>query len=87
MVTVKATFGRTNYEVEDNYGISVSSYIVDFLILASAMDAFIEPEMGDQITVSGRVYEVMAITGQGHWQWSDQHRVTMRIHTKEIGAE
>ena len=51
---VNATYGRTEYEVED---------------------------------ADGMVFEVMSLGGQGHWRWSDPHRQTLRIHTKETGAQ
>ncbi len=89
---VDATFGRTEYEVEDEYGLRVGAQVTDFLIPAEVFP-FDEPEAGDQIvapsTGSGQatVFEVMNLAGQGHWRWSDPHRQTMRIHTKEVGTE
>ena len=85
--TVNATFGKTDYEVEDDYGLSVGTSIVDFLILAASLSVFVEPKSGDQIVYDGRVYEVMSLLGQGNWRWSDSYRTTMRIHTKDIGNE
>ncbi|MBS3821024.1 MAG: hypothetical protein KGY81_04595 [Phycisphaerae bacterium] len=85
-LVVNATFGRTEYEVEDEYGLRVGAQVTDFLILADDLSpAFDEPEAGDQIVADGRLYEVMALSGQGHWRWSDPYRTTMRIHTKDIG--
>ena len=85
---VNATFGRTEYEVEDDYGIRVGAQVTDFLILAEAFSpTFDEPEAGDQIIADGVVYEVMNLAGQGHWRWSDPYRQTMRIHTKEVDSE
>ncbi len=89
---VVATFGRTEYEVEDGYGLRVGAQVIDFLISAEAFP-FEEPEVGDQVvapsTGSGQVtvYEVMNLAGQGHWRWSDPYRTTMRIHTKQIDEE
>lgn len=82
---VQATFGRTEYEVEDGYGLRVAAQVMDFLILAD--DLGFEPEPADRIVADGVVYEVMALAGQGHWRWSDPYRTTMRIHTKEIGPD
>ncbi len=83
---LNATYGRTEYEVEDDYGIKVGAQVVDFLILAEAFSpTFDRPEAGDVIVADGVVYEVMSLTGQGHYRWSDPYRTTMRIHTKEIG--
>lgn len=91
---LQATFGRTEYEVEDGYGLRVAAHVTDFLILAADLTpAFGEPEAGDQIVAlaaaSGQaaVFEVMGFAGQGHWRWSDPARTLMRIHTKETGTE
>lgn len=91
---VNATFGRTEYEVEDDYGLRVGAEVTDFLILGEDLSpTFGEPEAGDQIVTpstgsgqAGVVHEVMSLAGQGHWRWCDLHRTTMRIHTKEIGG-
>jgi len=83
---IDATFGRTEYEVEDDHGLRVGAEVIDFLVSADVFaPTFGEPEAGDQIVADGVVYEVMDLAGQGHWRWSDPYRTTMRIHTKEIG--
>ena len=86
---IDATFGRTQYEVEDEHGLRVGAEVIGFLVSAEAFP-FEEPEAGDQIIADGPdgqavVYEVMDLAGQGHWRWSDPYRTTMRIHTKEVG--
>ncbi len=87
-LALTATFGRTQYEVEDEYGLRVGAEVTDFLILAADFaPTFGEPEAGDQITTDVTVFEVMSLAGQGHWRWSDPHRTVMRIHAKEVGAE
>ena len=83
---VNATFGRTEYEVEDGYGLTVAANVTDFLILAEDFP-FDEPAAGDQVVADGVVYEVMSLAGQGHWRWSDPYRTTMRVHAKEVGTE
>jgi len=86
-LVVNATFGRTEYEVEDEHVLRVAAHVTDFLILASDLEpTFGEPEAGDQVVVDGAVYEVMNLAGQGHWRWSCPHRVTMRIHTKQVDS-
>ena len=85
---VNATFGRTEYEVEDEYGLRVGAQVTDFLILAEELSpTFDEPETGDRIVADGRAHEVMPLAGQGHWRWSDPYRTTMRIHTKDMGRD
>lgn len=86
-LALNATFGRTEYEVEDDYGLRVGAEVTDFLIAAADFaPTFGEPEAGDRIITDGTVYEVMALSGQGHWRWSDPYRTTLRIHTKEVGT-
>jgi len=83
---LQATFGQTEYEVEDEYGLRVAARVTDFLIAAADFTpTFGEPEAGDQIVADGAVYEVMSLAGQGHWRWSDPHGKTLRIHAKQVG--
>jgi len=83
-----ATYGRTEYEVDDDYGLRIAAHVTDFLILAADFTpTFGEPEAGDQIVADGTVFEVMSLGTQGQWRWSDPHRQALRIHTKETGAE
>lgn len=86
--TVNATFGQTSFEVADESGLTIGSHVWDFLILADAFgqEGF-EPEPGDVIAANGRRYEVMNLSGDGCWRWSDPYRQTYRIHTKDIGAD
>jgi hypothetical protein len=80
-----ATYGRTDVEVTDESGMTITTGVWDFLILAG--DLGLVPRPGDQIVTDGRTYEVMRLGGDGCWRWSDPYRTTYRIHTKEIGAE
>ena len=83
--TLQATFGRTDYDLVDDFGATVRTHVIDFLILADELGT--EPEAGDMIAAEGRRYEVMNLSGQGAWRWSDPYRTTYRIHTKDIGAD
>ena len=82
---VNATFGKTDFEVADESGLTIGSHVWDFLILAA--DLGIEPEAGDVIAADGRRFEVMNLGGDGCWRWSDPYRQTYRIHTKDVGAD
>ena len=93
-ITVDATLGRTRYEVEDGYGLRVTAGVMDFLIgtdelILSGAPAL--PEPGDQIRVERNsaieVFEVMALSGIGHWQYSDPYGRTLRIHTRQVKME
>jgi len=83
--TVDAVFGKTDIEVEDHTGITVSSFVWDFLIDAQTLG--FEPDVGDLIVVNERQYEVMNLSGQGCWRWTGPNRKTYRIHTKDIGDD
>ncbi len=85
---LQATFGRTEYEVEDDHGLRVGADVMDFLVAAGDFTpTFGEPQVSDEIVADGVVFEVMSLASQGHWRWSDPHRTAMRIHTKDIGSE
>ena len=82
--SVVATYGRTDVEVADESGLTIIAHVWDFLINVESLA--LEPEPGDVIIADGRRYEVMRLGGGGCWRWSDSYRVTMRIHTKDVGA-
>ena len=83
--TVDAVFGKTDIEVDDQTGISVSSFVWDFLIDAETLG--FEPDVGDLIVINGRLFEVMNLSGQGCWRWTGPNRKTYRIHTKDSGDD
>jgi hypothetical protein len=82
-LAVNATFGKTDVEVADESGLTIGSFIWDFLVLAA--DLGFEPKAGDVIVADARQYEVLSIGGERCWRWSDPYRQTYRIHTKDIG--
>ena len=84
-LTIDAVFGKTDYEAEDDNGISVGGFVWDFLIDAQTLG--FEPEVGDLIVINGRQFEVMKLSGQGCWRWTGPNRKTYRIHTKDIGDD
>ena len=82
-----ATFGRTQYEVQDDYGLVVAAHVTDFLVAAAEFaPVFGEPRPGDRIVADGVVHEVMSLGNQGHWRWSDPYRITLRIHAKLVSS-
>jgi hypothetical protein len=85
ILTIDAVFGKTDYEAEDDNGISVGGFVWDFLIDAATLT--MEPEVGDVIVTHGRQFEVMKLFGQGCWRWTGPNRKTYRIHTKDIGDD
>lgn len=83
--TVDAVYGKTDIEVDDQTGMTVSSFVWDFLIDAQSLG--FEPDVGDLIKINGRLFEVMNLSGQGSWRWTGPNRKTYRIHTKDIGDD
>ena len=83
--TVNATYGKTDYEVTNDYGATIRTHVIDFLIMGEELN--LEPKPGDAIVADGQKYEVMNLAGEGCWRWSDPYRTTLRIHTKDIGAD
>ena len=83
--SVNAVFGKTDYEADDGNGISVGSFVWDFLLAAESLG--FEPAVGDIIAVNGRLYEVMKLAGEGAWRWTGPNQKTYRIHTRDIGND
>lgn len=82
---ISAVFGKTDYELESDEGISVGAFVWDFLVSSDVLG--FEPEVGDIVAADSRRFEVMNLPGQGCWRWTSPNRKTYRIHTKEIGAD
>jgi len=62
---VNATFGSTEYEVEDDYGLRVGAEVTDFLILGEDLSpTFGEPEAGDQTWPGRDIGDGAIRTGQ-----------------------
>ena len=90
-VACKATLARTQYEVEDDYGLRIRVEVADFLILADDLvlnDQKVEPEVGDRIETeragTAQAFEVLSLAGEGPWRFSDVYGKTLRIHTKQV---
>jgi hypothetical protein len=93
-ITVNATLGKTEYEVDDDYGLRVKAEVMDFLILAEELVLDGQktlPKAGDQIRIprgdQTTIFEVMALSGQECWRYSDSFGKTLRIHTKQTATE
>lgn len=93
-VELAATIGRTQFEVDDGYGVIERTESRDFLVTAAELvlaGTPTLPERGDQIRETQDttvfVYEVLAPGKEPHWRYSDPYRRTLRIHTKQIDTE
>ena len=93
-VALKATVGRTEFEMRDDYGRVQRIESRDFLVRTQDLvlgGEAVLPERGDRVREEreGRVfvYEVMAPGKEPDWRYSDPERRTLRIHTKHVDTE
>lgn len=92
-VTVSATIGRTEFEIDDEFGVVQRIESRDFLVLTAELilaGSITLPQRGDVIEeivgTETLQYEVTAPGKEPCWRYSDLHRQTLRIHTKLIGS-
>ena len=92
-VPVKATIGKTEFEIDDGSGVIVRIQSRDFLIhttdlVLAGTDSL--PVAGDLIRetqgANTFVYEVMAPGNEPHYRYSDPFRKLLRVHAKLIGS-
>ncbi|AQT67940.1 hypothetical protein STSP2_01092 [Anaerohalosphaera lusitana] len=81
-VSINAVFAKTDLQLEDEHGISIRSFVWDFLIASAALG--FEPQPGDTIVAEDKTFEVMNLSGDGCWRWTGPDRNMYRIHTKQI---
>lgn len=93
-VEVFATIGRTEFQIDNGYGILERIEGRDYLISTADLvlgGTPVLPERGDQVreTVGEQtfVYEVLAPGKEPVWRYSDPYRRTLRIHTKHVATE
>ena len=91
-VPIKATVGKTEFELDDGSGVVVRIQSRDYLIhTADLVLGGVEtlPVAGDLIREAQGaktfVYEVMAPGDEPHYRYSDPFRKLLRIHTKHVG--
>ena len=90
-VSLAATVDSTAFEIDNGYGVVEQVVSRDFLLTRSDLvlgGVVVQPKPGDQITettVAGTfVYESMSPGKEPCWRWSDPHRNTVRVHTKQV---
>jgi hypothetical protein len=93
-VPVKATIGKTEFELDDGSGVVVRIQSRDYLIHAADLQLSGSPTLpvaGDRIreTQGNKtfVYEVMAPGNEPHYRYSDPFRKLLRIHSKHVASE
>ena len=93
-VTVAATIGKTEFEIDDGAGILERFQTRDYLVHGSDLvlgGSPTLPKSGDHIhEIQGCVkfvYEVIAPGTAPCWRYSDPYRQVMRVHTKHVATE
>jgi hypothetical protein len=93
-ITVQATIGKTEFEIDNGSGIIQRFQSRDYLIQTADLKPGGIPTLpvaGDRIreTVGDQVlvYEVLAPGDEPHFRFSDPFRKLLRIHTKHVGTE
>lgn len=92
-VAVKATIGKTEFELDDGSGVLVRIQSRDYLIQAADLvlgGAPSLPVAGDRIRetqgATTFVYEVNAPGNEPHYRFSDPFRELLRIHAKHVAT-
>lgn len=83
VLQISATRGRTIFKAENDYGVTIRVFSIDFLVEAELLP--FSPKKGDEIICDGKIFEVLAPNDEPVFRWSGQFEHTLRIHTKEIG--
>jgi hypothetical protein len=93
-VSLAASIGKTTREILDESGLTIEATSIDFLVSSASLildGSVMKPQIGDIIKVteangSTKTFEVLDLTGQGHYAWSDPRGLVFRIHTKLVGT-
>ena len=93
-VTVSATIGRTEFDLERDEVVVKQDSAKDFLIAAADLvldGCQIEPQKGDLVrhVVGGvsKIYKVGEVRGLPAFEPADQYGITLRIHAFEQGKD
>jgi hypothetical protein len=83
--------GRSDHEVTDTEGFSVTVQTQDWMIDVADLvlgGAATEPQIGDRVTIrGGQSYEVLPPSpALAHWRFTSGSRTTYRIHSKPVGT-
>ena len=94
-ISINATVGRTEFDQADNDGLILQYKSRDFIV--RTIDLEIDsiattPLKGDVIIETDsdgtmHYFEATPFNGGPVWEWGDQHRNSIRIHTKFIRKE
>lgn len=88
---VDAVVDSTVFRVDNGFGVFIRVESRDYLIQASELASFTEPQRGDVIldTINSHVekFEVMAPGAEDVYRYEDEFRKVFRIHTKHMGRQ
>ncbi len=93
-VTLSASVGQTEQDVQDTDGFTIANTSIDWLITAADLvldGETVLPEIGDLIkhTYESKTFTYKVLTidgGERHWRHTEQITKTMlRVHTKLVG--
>lgn len=90
-ITLTISPGRTIFASNRQGGARIEFGEIDFLIDVAdlVIGSATAPAEGDRlaVTIRGIVYafEIMPVSGEPAWRYSDQYRTRFRIHCKEVG--
>lgn len=84
---IRATRGRSVFEVTDDQGFMTKIETQDYIVTAS--DFIIDslpsaPERGDRLTDGDIIFEVMPVGTEPCYRYTDEHRLQFRIHVKKV---
>lgn len=82
-ITANATQGVSQWTSQNDDGVVIQFESGDFIVRASELIHGL-PETGWVINDGERNYEVLSINGAQPYRFSDNDRLLVRIHTKEI---
>ena len=81
---VDVTQTQVRYQRLPPDGAPVDVRACDFLVAAASVSE--DPQPGDRIEVSDRVFEVTPLGDEPCWRWTDHSHLARRIHTREVTA-
>lgn len=91
-ITITVRLGRTVFASNRQGGARIEFGEMDFLIDVADLvisGSATRPAEGDRlaIVIRGTAYtfEIMPISGEPAWRFSDEYRMCFRIHCKEVG--
>ena len=90
-VWIDATFGQTEFQIDEENGVRIEHSDRDFIFAADALilsGSLATPQRGDRITVvaeehgDGQVFEVLAPSGSQVYRLVNPEGHVLRVHTK-----